>query len=126
MADESDAFGLDSVKHFHTFRIFGVGSTVCGGQDSYEYSYSNVPPPGGAGLAVLPRFLPLGPTVQYLYGTGLDLYTVQADLMIEMVTRISIYSRRVLSAQDGNPRNKNEFSLFKSWAEVHLQKTLKF
>ena len=52
--------------------------------------------------------------------------TVQADLMIEMVTRISIYSRRVLSAQDGNPRNKNEFSLFKSWAEVHLQKTLKF
>ena len=46
--------------------------------------------------------------------------------MIEMVTRISIYSRRVLSAQDGNPGNKNEFSLFKSWAEVHLQKTLKF
>ena len=45
--------------------------------------------------------------------------------MIEMVARISIYSRRVLSAQDGNPRNKNEFSLFKSWAEVHLQKNPK-
>ena len=38
--------------------------------------------------------------------------------MIEMVTRISIYSRGVLSGQDGNPRNKNEFPSFKSWVVV--------
>ena len=44
--------------------------------------------------------------------------TVQADLMIEMVTRISNYSRGVLSGQEGNTRNKNEFPSFKSWVEV--------
>ena len=42
-----------------------------------------------------------------------------APVWIEMVARISNYSRAgVLSGQEGNPRNKNEFPSFKSWVEV--------
>ena len=50
--------------------------------------------------------------------TSINIVLVQADLMIEMVTRISNYSRGVLSGQEGNTRNKNEFPSFKSWVEV--------
>ena len=40
--------------------------------------------------------------------------------MIDMVTQIGIYSLRVSSAQDGNPRNKNEFPSFNHLAAVLL------
>ena len=38
--------------------------------------------------------------------------------MIEIVARISICSLGVYMGQDINPRNKNDFSSFKSWVEV--------
>ena len=58
-------------------------------------------------------------TVVHSYSYGrTSTVLVQADLMIEIVARISICSLGVYMGQDSNPRNKNDFSSFKSWVEV--------